>query len=119
MNQTEKRYIIKRIDEIVSSKRAELNKKYRTDRVYLDNDGVTKALIEGRFTLKEARKGYTSNYLRDFFDFDEETKSSFDQESYQKEYDKVLKKSQELKDEVMLGPDSAEVLKKLKQLEKM
>ena len=122
MNQTQKRYAIDRVNQIVRDKEKSLREKFTTKKVELSRQEKVTKIRKGQvkiFSDKNITYNKCSFYLTDVFDFSPfEKQGGVDKKKYDDTMSPVRKKAQEVKDKIMLG-DADEALKMIEQLEAM
>lgn len=115
MNQTEKRYLLKRIDGIYKEKCKEIHESCSKKEIRLTNEEALQALSSGDFKVRKEPQKYASS-LRDFVIFSKERYSSIDIEKYNKKIKELNCMVDSFKDRIMLGVDGQNFLKELEEL---
>lgn len=116
MNQQQRKYTQKRMDEMFMQVTHKLRNKHTTDSVRLEREDLYKQIKDGTAKLKPKTEALSRSYnnpnVKDFFNFTGEVDGGFDADAYNKEIAKYRKALDKAKDEVMLG-DSATAMKLL------
>ena len=120
MNQQQKNYTLKRLDEILERKLEPLKEKYTTSEVRLTEEEKWTIVISGQGIVKNDPCFSSYNtYVDDVFDFsDKEKDEFFDKEKYNQETKRLTDACQKLKDEIMLG-SAEEAIDKIAEFEAM
>jgi hypothetical protein len=116
MNQQQRRYTQKRMDQMFEQVESKLRDKHTAESVKLERKDLYEQIKKGTAKLKPKAealsRGWSNPSVRDFFRFTGETDGGFDADAYNKEIVKYRKALDKAKDEVMLG-DSATAMKLL------
>ena len=117
MNQTQKKYTINRIANVVSEKKNEAKNKFTTPAVSLTDKQKYDLVASGKVKMFPYNdNGYYYNGFR--FDFSKyESDSKFNKEAYEKAIAELDKLHTKANDMIMLGDDCDEAVKILSQLE--
>ena len=120
MNQTQKNYILSRLDSIVRVKLQAIKEAHTTPAIVLNFEERLKALETHAFVVKleglETHK--IPNYsIKKYITFDAEQDQKVDQKTIDKETDMIKKEQVKTADSIMLG-DSDHALKVLASFEK-
>jgi len=120
MNQTQKKYAMNRVDEIVRSKRIKLEDKHRVLEVRLTGTEKIQKVLTGKVPKRKTPCcNHNMPYLIDVFDFSKwETNSDRGQAKVAEAMKPVIKEATMIKDQIMLG-DEAEALKMIEKFQKM
>lgn len=123
MNQTQRNYIVSRVEQITRVKDNELKQKLvvKTPGVTLTPEQEYDAIKRGEYKLKPKhramKKGGRWPNVRDWFEFPCECPPKEDRKAYEKASKKLHAEKQALIDEVMVG-DNEQALKLLRAFEK-
>lgn len=122
MNQTQKRYAIERVNDILKQKKNALRDKHTKERIELTSKEMISKIRYKHVALLPYSEIDFSKYrynLREIFDFTSfEKVGGLNTESYDKERNPIEKKAQEIKDKIMLG-NAEEALKMIQEFEKI
>ena len=92
MNQTQKNYILSRLDSIVMAKNTAIRKQYTIAAVVLTYEERQQALKEGTFTLKDKNTNISPFYnIKAYLTFDDEQDKQVDQKTIDKEINSLAK----------------------------
>lgn len=119
MNQQERRYASRRIEEIRQEKEKQIRESCKLTPSFLKVKEFLSKLKKGEI---KTRKNYHPTdvvqrvYISRVFDIDEHQQlATIDSERFQKEVTALNKKASSLRDHIMLGEDCAEVLKMIEE----
>ena len=117
MTQSEKKYILERINQISNIKLMFIDKFCTEEEIKHDAEKRLKFFNEGRYKLK-SKNPFLSNYmqLNDSFIFEGEKEAYFDNDTSIILRSKVIKKANKLRDKVMFG-DCKCILKLIEEFE--
>jgi len=122
MNQQQKNYIRKRVNDILNIKTSEARQKFQINAKTLTNEERIHLIRQGKVKLKPpsalraiGNYGININSVFDFSKF--ESQGKFNQAAYSKYLKELRTKANDVTDKVMLGPDAEEALKMLKDFE--
>lgn len=124
MNLSQKKYAMDRVNQIEYAKIREIEKKFTVPEVKLTNIDRIRLVRSGKAKLISNTKilefsNHTRDYISYMFDFsNHESVSKTNSASVKKASAPIKKKSQEIKDQIMLG-DAEEALKMITELESM
>jgi len=107
MNQAQKNYTTRRINEIENEKVKALLAECTIPGVRLDNKKRYDLIKSGRVQLFPASKFDASNYgnVDHFFDFSKHTREASVSETFEKRKEKIRTEANKARDSVMLGDD--------------
>lgn len=125
MNQDQKKYAMKRVEQIERAKRDQIKKSdYTTPAITFDAAKRLKLFKAGKYKLSPAMKEETNNpfercyvYFNKAFLFDGEREESFDDKKFDAARDKISNQANKIRDQIMLG-DSEKALAMIQEFEK-
>lgn len=119
MNQVEKKYVLKRIEQIAAKKRTEVREFCTTHGIEVSNEEKLKRLLARDFKISEEpiKVGYYNTSWHDHIDFGQ-TPTKVDQEKQNRLTKLVNDEEIKLKDEVVLGEDHKAILKAIIEFQK-
>lgn len=124
MNQTQRKYVLLRIDELKKRVRRKIEDKHKLKPNQIKGSALVKRIKEGKIKLDpdyRTKKVYNSSRITDFFVIPNEQITSLpviDNEAFDREWNETLPKFDAARDKAMLG-DCQEALDILKELEKL
>lgn len=115
LNQEQRRYCVKRIDSILKTARENLGDKHTKTVTKKRTFAEKLRLIQwGDVCLKQERHLNKDTKLMDAYDFEDEgERSELDQKAFDREFNKVRKQANALKDKFVLGYDVDKAYKEL------
>lgn len=117
LDAAQRKYIEKRLNDLVESKTAESRKKHTTDGRQLSLEDRVTAIKNGKFKLKPNVTAIgTYSKVGDVFTFTDEKPFKFDDAAHLKDVLKIRKQASAIMDEMMLV-DADAALKKLREFE--
>ena len=120
MNQEQKRYAMKRVDELRVTKTREAEEKYSVKSKHLSNEERYNLIKSSKVTIRSKSKIEFSQYgncVSDFFDFSKyEWREHYESDKLQTASALINKKARDIKDQIMLG-DCKEAIKLISELE--